>query len=80
MSLPYMDEMLKNLDSKFTLCITAAKRARELADYLYAKKNMERTSVIKPLVDIDSNDPLEISFNELKEAKVSYIRVKDGIK
>lgn len=75
-----MDEMLQNVDSKFTLCITAAKRARELADYLHAKKNMERTSVVKPLVDMDSSDPLEISFNELKEAKISYVRVKDGIK
>ena len=75
-----MDEMLKNVDCKFTLCITAAKRARELADYLYAKKNMERSSVIKPLVDIDSSDPLEIAFNELKQAKISYVRVKDGIK
>lgn len=80
MRLPYIDELLKSFDSKFTLCIASAKRARELGVYLSAKKNMERTSVIKPLVDIKSNDPLEIALNEIKEGKIGFVRVKDGIK
>ncbi|MCE5330235.1 DNA-directed RNA polymerase subunit omega [bacterium] len=80
MSLPNIDELIDKVDSKYTLCIEMAKRTRELADYFQAKKNMERTNIISPLVETDSNDPLEIAFNEIKEGKIDYIRVKDGIK
>ena len=45
-----------------------------------AKKNMERTNIIPPLTMLGSSDPLEIAFNEIKERKIDYIRVKDGIK
>jgi len=80
MRLPFIDELIKNFDSKYTLCIAAAKRARELGNYLSARKDMERTNIIPPLVDIKSNDPLEIALNEIKEGKVSFVRVKNGIK
>jgi DNA-directed RNA polymerase subunit K/omega len=33
---------------------------------------MERVNIIKPLVDIDSLDPLEIAFQELKEEKIAF--------
>jgi len=80
MGLPNIDELLDKVDSKYTLCIEIAKRARELSDYFIAKKNMERTNIIPPLTMLDSSDPLEIAFNEIKEGKINYIRVKDGIK
>ena len=80
MSLPNIDELLDKVDSKYTLCIEMAKRSRELADYFMAKKNMERTNIIPPLTMLGSSDPLEIAFNEIKERKIDYIRVKDGIK
>jgi len=80
MSLPNIDELIDKVDSKYTLCIEMAKRSRELADYFQAKKNMERTNIIMPLAEIDSVDPLEIAFNEIKEGKIDYVRVKDGIK
>jgi DNA-directed RNA polymerase subunit K/omega len=41
---------------------------------------MERVNIMHPLVEIDTNDPLEIAIAELKENKISFIRVKDGIK
>ena len=41
---------------------------------------MERTNIVGPLVEIDTNDPIEIAFNEIKEGKITYVRVKDGIK
>ena len=80
MSLPNIDELMDKVDSKYTLCIEMAKRSRELADYFQAKKNMERTNIIMPLAETESVDPLEIAFNEIKEGKIDYIRVKDGIK
>jgi DNA-directed RNA polymerase subunit omega len=80
MGLPNIDELINKVDSKYTLCIEIAKRARELADYFKAKKNMERTNIIPPLSSIDSTDALEVALNEIKEGKISYVRVKDGIK
>ncbi len=76
MKVQYIDEYKKSIDSKYELCIAVAKRARELGDYLSAQKNMERISVVKPLVDVESHDPLEIAFNEIKEEKVTFEKKK----
>lgn len=76
MKVQYIDEYKKSINSKYKLCIAAAKRARELGDYLSAQKNMERISVVKPLVDVESHDPLEIAFNEIKEEKVTFEKKK----
>lgn len=74
------DDLVKIVDSKYSLCIALAKRARELGIYLSARKNMERVNVIPPLSETESEDPLEIAMAELRDKKVSFIRVKDGIK
>ncbi len=79
MKVQYIDEYKKSIDSKYKLCMAAAKRARELGEYLSAQKNMERISVIKPLVDIESRDPLEIAFNEIKEKKITYKEKKETV-
>ena len=76
MKVQYVDEYKNSIDSKYKLCIAAAKRARELGEYLSAQKNMERINVIKPLVDVESHDPLEIAFNEIKEEKVTFEKIK----
>jgi DNA-directed RNA polymerase subunit K/omega len=68
----FVDEFEKNVDSKYKICLVVSKRARELSDYLSAKRNMERVNIVKPLVDIDSYDPLEIAFQELKEEKIAF--------
>ncbi len=72
MKIEYIDEYRKSIESKYKLCVAAAKRARELGDYFSAQKNMERIDVVKPLVDVESHDPLEIAFNEIKEKKVVF--------
>lgn len=75
----YVDEYKESTDSKYKLCILVAKRARELGEYLSAQKNMERINVVKPLVDIESHDPLEIAFNEIKEGKIIFKKKKESI-
>jgi DNA-directed RNA polymerase omega subunit len=80
MELSDIDELLNDIDSKYSLCIALARRARELGSYLTAKRNMERVNVVPPLVEIESHDPLEIALTELKDKKVSFVRVNDGIK
>lgn len=79
MKVQYVDEYRENTDSKYKLCILASKRARELGEYLSAQKNMERINVVKPLVDVESRDPLEIAFNEIKEGKIIYKKKKEPI-
>ena len=37
---------------------------------------MERINVVKPLADVESHDPLEIAFNEIKEEKVTFVKKK----
>jgi len=80
MDLFNIDDLVSVVDSKYSLCICLAKRSRELGAYIVAKRNMERINIMPPLVEIDSNDPLEIAIQELKEKKISFTRVKDGIK
>jgi len=80
MELFNIDDLVSVADSKYSLCICLAKRSRELGAYIVAKRNMERINIMPPLVEIDSNDPLEIAIQELKENKISFTRVKDGIK
>ncbi len=80
MELFNIDDLVSVVDTKYSLCICLAKRSRELGAYIVAKRNMERINIMPPLVEIDSNDPLEIAIQELKENKISFTRVKDGIK
>ncbi|MBM3708812.1 MAG: DNA-directed RNA polymerase subunit omega [Actinobacteria bacterium] len=75
-----IDELLNRIDSKYSLCLLLAKRARQLGFYFTAKKNMERANVVPPLIEDITEDPLEVAVKEIKEGKVSFIRVKDGIK
>jgi len=77
MDMDDIDIVTDNTESKYSLIIAAAKRARELGNYLTAKKNMERINVIKPLVDINSHDPLEIAIKEFKEGKINYVKSSD---
>jgi DNA-directed RNA polymerase subunit K/omega len=70
MKIHFLDEYEKNIKSKYKLCVAVSARARELGEYLAAARNMERVNIVKPLVDIDSSDPLEIAFQEIKEKKV----------
>jgi DNA-directed RNA polymerase omega subunit len=80
MELSDIDQLLNDIDSKYSLCIALARRARELGSYLTAKRNMERVNVVPPLIETESHDPLEIALTELKDKKVSFVRVNDGIK
>ena len=77
MKIQFFDEYENNIKSKYKLCMAAAKRARELGDYLVAARNMERVNIVRPLIDIDSYDPLEIAFGELKENKVVFDTPKE---
>ncbi len=65
---PSLDVLINKVDSKYTLVVLAAKRAREI---------MNGENV---LVDSKSNKQVTIALEEVALDKVSYERTKSGIK
>ncbi|MBI4744648.1 MAG: DNA-directed RNA polymerase subunit omega [Actinobacteria bacterium] len=77
---PKPDELVSKVDSRFTLVIMAAKRTRQINEYFNNLHKETFTHGEGPLVKIASNNPLSIALEEIREGKVTYSRVKDGIK
>lgn len=65
---PPMDDLLKKVDSKYTLAVFAAKRAREIISGEAA------------LVESGSNKAVTIALEEILRSKLFYQRTKIGIK
>lgn len=65
---PGLGSLLKKVDSRYTLVVATAKRARQLV------------SGANKLVDCKSNKDVTIAVNEINEDKITYIRTKSGIK
>lgn len=65
---PSLDVLVKKVDSKYTLVVAAAKRAREIMDGS------------APMIETKSNKPVTIALQEIAEGKLGYERTKAGIK
>ncbi len=65
---PSINNLLEKADSRYTLVILAAKRARQLSDGAHK------------LVNCDSEKPVSVAINEISDDKITYIRTKSGIK
>ncbi|MCM0757124.1 DNA-directed RNA polymerase subunit omega [Sporomusa sphaeroides DSM 2875] len=65
---PSLDTLVKKVDSKYTLVVLAAKRAREIMDGQQS------------LVESKSNKPVTIALEEVAQGKITYERTKTGIK
>jgi len=63
---PPIDEIKQKADSRYTLVIMAAKRARDLV----ADK--------PPLIEIDNNVPISIAAEEILEGEITYRRLTPG--
>jgi DNA-directed RNA polymerase subunit omega len=68
MIFPSIGSLMERADSKYTLAVMAAKRARQLMEG--APK----------LSNCSSQKSVTIAIHEIDENKVSYIRTKIGIK
>ena len=60
MEQPTSDKMMERVDSKYSLVVAAAKRARELTDGS------------EPLAKVNSNKPVSIALCEIGEGKIIY--------
>ncbi len=65
---PSMKKLLEKADSRYTLVVLAAKRARQLN--LQSEKNE----------DYDATKSVSLAINEIDSGKIKYVRTKDGIK
>lgn len=65
---PSIDTLVEKVDSKYTLVVAAAKRARELMNGKM------------PQVQSRSNKPVSIALEELAAGRLLYERTKEGIK
>lgn len=61
---PSVDKLLRKVDSKYTLVIASAKRAREL---------MQQT---KPM----AAKPVTAALEEIEQGTITYQRLKQGVK
>jgi len=65
---PSIVDLLKKVENRYTLVAVTSKRARQLIQG------------DEPLIDTDITKPVSIAINEIDEGKVTYERVKEGIK
>ena len=65
---PTMDELLKKVDSKYTLVVLAAKRARQLLDGAELKVSMKSTKNVTNALE------------EIIEDRITYERTKEVVK
>jgi DNA-directed RNA polymerase subunit omega len=72
---PKIDTLLAQVDSKYTLVILAAKRAREINNY-YNQLGEGRAEFIPPLVESGGlrNKSLSIALEEIAEGKINAER------
>ncbi len=65
---PSLNDLLKRVDSRYTLAVAVAKRARQLV------------AGSRPLISTQSTKPVTIATEEINAGKVLYKRTKEGIK
>ena len=77
---PKIDQLLEQVDSRYTLVILAARRAREINSY-YSQLGEGRGEFVPPLVETGGlrNKPLSIAMEEIAEDKVTYERTQTHI-
>src|SRR6476469_7257412 len=73
---PKIDDLLARVNSRYTLVILAAKRAREINSY-YSQLGEGRGEYIPPLVETGDlrSKPLAIALQEIAEGKVAFERL-----
>ncbi|HWQ61832.1 MAG TPA: DNA-directed RNA polymerase subunit omega [Negativicutes bacterium] len=65
---PSLDVLVDKVDSKYTLVVLAAKRAREILDGE------------ESLVESKSNKPVTVALEEVAQGRIVFERTKSGIK
>jgi len=70
---PHIEELLKRVDSKFTLVTLSARRARQINSY-FNQLGEGLGSIVPPQVATVSRKPMSISLEEIAADKITYSR------
>ena len=65
---PTTNELMRRVDSTYTLCNVVGKRARQLVEGAH------------PLTESSSAKPVSIAAKEVCEGKITYVRIKSVLK
>jgi DNA-directed RNA polymerase subunit omega len=71
---PRIEDLMKHVDSKFTLVTLAAMRAREINDY-YNQLGEGLGRIVPPQVTSVSRKPLSIALEEIDAGKILFERI-----
>jgi DNA-directed RNA polymerase subunit omega len=71
---PRIEQLLRRVDSKFTLVTLSAMRAREINDY-YNQLGEGLGRIVPPQVTSVSRKPLSIALEEIAVGKIEYERI-----
>ena len=79
---PKVETLLKDVDSKYTLVILAAKRSRQINSYFsqLGEGVAEFTPPQIPMSPDKAPKALSIAMQEISEGLVSYERTSDSVK
>jgi DNA-directed RNA polymerase subunit omega len=80
MTEPKIDDLLVQVDSKYTLVIMAAKRARQINSY-YSQLGEGLGEFVPPMVaQAPGAKPLSTSLEEIAQGKIAYERPVESYK
>lgn len=68
MNNPTLDKLMTKSDSRYTLAVVVAKRARELTEIINKETGMKTRKAVT------------VAFQEIADGKIGFERVKLGIK
>jgi DNA-directed RNA polymerase subunit omega len=78
---PEIDLLLEKVDSKYTLCIVSARRARQINDMLHGVRDQALMSMASSQIsELTKTKPLTKALEEIAVGDVGYDRVSDSYK
>ena len=78
---PEIDQLLDTVDSKYTLCIVAAKRARQINEMVHGVRDAALLTMgPSQIANLTSTKPLSLALDEVAEGDVSYERTAESFK
>jgi len=78
---PEIDVLLSKVDNKYTLCIIASRRARQINDMLNGVRSQAiLTMSSAQIASLSSTKPLSAALGEIGSGDVSYQRACDSYK
>jgi DNA-directed RNA polymerase subunit omega len=78
---PEIDELLATVDSKYTLCIVSARRARQINEMVHGVRDQALLTMgPSQIASLTSTKPLTLAMDEIAAGDVSYTRPSDSAK